>query len=225
MSRATRAWLCLITDRAHVAPDARTRQAELVALDHWLDEALAADLDLIQIRERDLDARDLRRLVRGVVERRGSRPPRILVNDRADVALAAGADGVHLRGDGPPVPDVRTLSAAKWMVGRSVHTVDEIRAHASADYLLFGTVFPGGSKGGGVPTQGLRALEQGSAVGAAPVLAIGGITPARCAAVVAAGAAGVAAIGVFLPPGRHPGAMGPVRGAAALREALRSATR
>ncbi|HKV99128.1 MAG TPA: thiamine phosphate synthase, partial [Vicinamibacterales bacterium] len=92
MNLLARPWLCLVTDRSLVSPDARTPAAALSALEGWLDEALAADLDLIQIRERDLDARTLERLVRGLVERRGARPVRLVVNERADVALAAGAD-------------------------------------------------------------------------------------------------------------------------------------
>jgi thiazole tautomerase (transcriptional regulator TenI) len=100
-----------------------------------------------------------------------------------------------------------------------VHTLDEIRAHATADYLLFGTVFPGGSKGDAA-TQGLDALKRAAAASTVPLLAIGGITPERSAAVVAAGATGVAAIGAFLPARRHPGALGPVRAAEAFRAAM-----
>jgi len=220
VSRLPRPWLCLITNRSLVAPDARTLQAELVALERWLDEALDTDLDLMQIRERDLDAKTLVGLVRRVVARRGTRPVRILVNDRADVALAAGADGVHLRADGPPVPGVRALTDATWIVGKSAHTIEEIQAHVSADYLLFGTVFAGGSKGDAAPAQGLDALAQATTASAVPVVAIGGMTPERSAAVIASGAAGIAAIGVFLPPGRHPGALGPARASAAFRAAL-----
>lgn len=225
MSLLARPWLCLVTDRLLVSPGARTPAAALSAFERWLDEALAADLDVIQIRERDLDARALERLVRGLIERRGERPVRLVVNERADVALAAGADGVHLRADGPPVPDVRALSAGPWLVGRSVHTLDEIRDHATADYLLFGTVFPGGSKGDAVRTQGLDGLARAASTSRVPLLAIGGITPERSAAVVAAGAAGVAAIGAFLPPGRHPGALGPVRAAREFRQALEKVRR
>lgn len=220
MSGLSRPWLCLISNRSLVAPEARTLQAALVALERWLDEALDADLDLIQIRERDLDACTLVELVRRVVARRGARPQRILVNDRADVALAARADGVHLRADGPPVPDVRALAGTSWIVGRSVHTLDEVQAHATADYLLFGTVFSGGSKGDAAPAQGLDALAHATRASRVPIIAIGGITPERSAAVIASGAAGIAAIGAFLPPGRHPGALGPVGAAVAFREAV-----
>jgi thiamine-phosphate diphosphorylase len=201
--------LCLVTDRRQLAPDARTTSHEVAALERWLDDALSADVDLIQIRERDLDAREL-----------GDRAPRIVVNDRADVALAAGADGVHLRGDAPGVDAVRTLGPASWLIGRSVHTIDEVREHAAADYLFFGTVFPGGSKGASAPTQGLEALARAAAASTVPLIAIGGITPARARDAIMHGAAGVAAIGVFLPPGRQPTSLGPIAGARAIREAM-----
>lgn len=209
--------LCLVTDRRQLAPDARTTAAEIAALERWLDEALSADVDLIQIRERDLDARDLSALTRRVLANRGDRAPRIVVNDRADVALAAGADGVHLRGDAPGVDAVRTLGPASWLVGRSVHTIDEIREHAAADYLFFGTVFPGGSKGASAPTQGLDALARAAAASRAPIIAIGGMTSDRAREAVAHGAAGIAAIGAFLAPG------GPGRVAAEFRAAMRKA--
>jgi thiamine-phosphate pyrophosphorylase len=213
--RLTAPCLCLVTDRRQLAPDARTTAAEIAALERWLDDALSADFDLIQIRERDLDARDLSALTRRVLSNRGDRGPRIVVNDRADVALAAGADGVHLRGDGPPVETVRTLGPASWLVGRSVHTIDEVRAHAAADYLFFGTVFPSGSKGAAAPVQGLEALAEAVAASRAPMIAIGGITLDRAREAIALGAAGIAAIGAFLPPRR------PVEAAAELRDAMR----
>jgi thiamine-phosphate diphosphorylase len=138
-----------------------------------------------------------------------------VVNDRADVALAAGADGVHLRSDGPLVADVRGLASepGPWIVGRSVHGVSDAHDHDDADYLLFGTVFAGGSKGEAVPPQGLESLAHAAAASRAPVLAIGGVTPARTRALMAAGAAGVAAIGAFV-------ALGPARAAKAFREAF-----
>lgn len=212
--------LCLVTDRRQLAPDARTTSHEVAALERWLDDALSADVDLIQIRERDLDARELGALTRRVLANRGDRAPRIVVNDRADVALAAGADGVHLRGDAPGVDAVRTLGPASWLIGRSVHTIDEVREHAAADYLFFGTVFPGGSKGASAPTQGLEALARAAAASTVPLIAIGGITPARARDAIMHGAAGVAAIGVFLPPGRQPTSLGPIAGARAIREAM-----
>lgn len=217
MSEPTRPSICLVSDRRLVAPHARTVKAELKALERWLDEAFDADLDLIQIRERDLEGCDLLMLVRRLVSRRGARAPRLVVNDRADVALAADADGVHLRSNGPAVNDVRGLASgsAPWIVGRSVHGIAEIHEHGTADYLLFGTIFPGGSKGGAAPTQGLDGLARAAAASRAPLLAIGGVTPERSREVIAAGAAGIAAIGAFV-------SLGPSRAAKAFRAAFAS---
>jgi len=141
------------------------------------------------------------------------------VNDRADVAAATGADGVHLRGDGPPVSRVRTLRPA-LLVGRSIHTPDEARRHEGADYLIFGTVFAGGSKPAEAPVSGLDGLGAAVAVGATPVIAIGGMTPPRARDAVAAGAAGVAGITIFLPEGRTQDALGPRGAVDALRAAM-----
>jgi thiamine-phosphate pyrophosphorylase len=214
--------LCLVTDRHQLDPDARTERDGALTLARWLEEAVGAGIDLIQLRERDLPARllgDLARTVAGVAS--GTRT-RVVVNDRADVALAAGCDGVHLPGDAPPVARVRALAASPWLVGRSVHSSKDARANADADYLLFGAVYDSGPKIG----RGLDALRAVvAAVGPVPVIAIGGVTVPRAADLVAAGAAGVAAIRLFLPPGRATGALGISAATAALRAAFdRAAT-
>jgi len=142
---------------------------------------------------------------------------RVVVNDRVDVAVAAGAVGAHLRADGPPAAAVRALVPRPWLLGRSVHSTTEARAAAETDYLVFGTVFASASKPPDAPVAGPAALQQTVREAAVPVLAIGGITAARAAACRAAGAAGLAAIGIFLPRGRAPGALGPSAAVAALR--------
>lgn len=197
--------ICLVTDRGRCDPIA---QAEA---------AVDAGIDLIQIRERDLEASILRAFAGDVANRARGTPTLVVVNDRADVAVAAGAAGVHLRAGGPPVARIRALGPAGWIVGRSVHTVDEVQRHPTADYLIFGTVFPSASKGGVAPAQGIAALTAAVRVAAAPVLAIGGVTIERAAQCVAAGAAGIAAIGLFLPEGRAPEALGAARAIRALR--------
>ena len=123
-----------------------------------------------------------------------------MVSDRVDVALAAGAQGVHLRSDGPPGRDVRRLAPEGFIVGRSIHSVDEAAAHGGEgmyDYLLFGTVFRSESKPDGHVPAGLGTLAAACAASAVPVLAIGGIDVARAAQVAGAGASGIAAIGLF----------------------------
>jgi thiamine-phosphate diphosphorylase len=211
--------LCLITDRRRVAPRARTRADEIAALERWLDEACDARVDLIQIRERDLGAKVLVALTTRVVRRAAGRPVRILVNDRVDVARAADAAGVHLRGDGAPAPRVRETVPSSWIIGRSVHSIAEVERSASTDYLVFGTVFSTVSKVGSPSLAGVDGLRAAVSASRVPVLAIGGMTPATAPLVAGAGAAGLAAIGVFLPEGVEPGALGVMRAGEALRAA------
>ena len=235
MPRLPRPCLYAVSDRRLLAAGARTLTEELRQLDHWIDEGIAAGVDVIQIRERDLDAAPLHTLALRATARAGSSATMILVNDRSDVAAAAGAAGVHLRADGPPATRVRAIGPEGWLVGRSVHTPAEAAAAHDADYVLFGTVFPSITKGAGAPhgeardTQRpgerdrLEALRHAVAASAGPVLAIGGITPDRARACISAGAAGVAGIGLFLAAGTVPGAMGMREAVAALREAIATA--
>jgi thiamine-phosphate diphosphorylase len=212
--------LCLVTDRRRLAPGARTSRDEALALTRWLEDAVPAGVDLIQIRERDLPGRLLSDVVRSVGAMTAGSPTRVVVNDRVDVAVAAGADGVHLRGDGPPVGRVRALfqstqhrALSTLLIGRSVHSGAEAQQQRGADYVVFGAVFSSGAK----PGRGLAALRSVVDVTPAPVLAIGGLTVERAAECLMAGAAGVAAIGLFLPPGSAAGALGITAAAAALR--------
>src|SRR5580692_4237782 len=131
--------LCLVTDRRRLAQQARTTRDELAALEAALDEAAAAGIDVIQVRERDLEAADLAAFVARVVRRMRGTVTRVVVNERADVARAADADGVHLRSDGPPVDRIRGWGPPAWWVGRSIHSAAEGEGQQSADYLLFGT--------------------------------------------------------------------------------------
>ena len=210
--------VCLVTDRRRLTPGA-TADQQVEALGRFLDEAIEAGVDLIQVRERDLEARLLCWLVRRAVDHSKARNLRIVVNDRADVALAAGAHGVHLRADSPPVAQVRRLSSG-WTVGRSVHR--DSRPEPDADYLLFGTVFGTSSKPEARPS-GLVPLRDLALSVRQPVLAIGGITPERAGDCRRAGAAGIAAIGAFLPEGLAPGAMGVTAAVRAFRAALAEA--
>lgn len=194
--------ICLVTDRRRLAPNADGRNGcdRLVNL---VGAASRAGVDLIQIRERDLEARDLSKLVeKCMVEVEGT-GSRILVNDRTDVAVTAAADGVHLRSDSIDASSVRSLVPPGFVVGRSIHTAAEavgVARQGSLDYLILGTIFPSPSKTPAHPLTSLDELRRASAGGSVPVLAIGGITLERAEEVVKAGAAGVAAIGLFIPP-------------------------
>ena len=195
--------ICLVTDRQRVSagPDAAERLVDLVA------SASRAGVDLVQIRERDLDGRPLVALVRACLNAARGTRAKVLVNDRADVALAAGAHGVHLRGDSISAARLRTLLPDGAIVGRSVHSAEEAAAavrDAGADYLIFGTLFETASKS---PYHHLATLDDLTdvcrAAGELPVLAIGGMNVERAALVRRAGASGVAGIGLFIPPAGH----------------------
>ena len=185
--------LCMITDRR------RYGAAWQAALVRQVAAAARSGVQLIQVRERDLDGGPLFALVKACISAVAGTDARVLVNVRVDVAMAAGAHGVHLRGDSVAAAHVRRLTARPFLIGRSVHSVEEARRQGSGadlDFLLFGTVFETASKPG-VAAAGLDALRAVAAAAPVPVLAVGGVTPHRLAAVAGAGAAGAAAIGMF----------------------------
>ena len=135
--------LHLITDRRRLSGSGATPTAMRDCLLHQIRHAVDAGVDIVQLREHDLDARALFHLAGKIVGlTRGSRT-RVVVNDRVDVALAAGADGVHLRGDGLHAAIVRRIAPAGFLIGRSVHAVTEAVTEAEgADYLVAGTIWP-----------------------------------------------------------------------------------
>ena len=155
------------------------------------------EVPLLQIREKSLHARVLFDLVaRAAAITRGSKT-RLLVNDRSDVARAAGADGVHLTTHSLPVEVVRKTCGAEFLIGISTHSLDEARAaqEAGADFVVFGPVFETESKRAYGEPQGLDKLrEVARALGEFPVVAIGGITIENVDECFEAGVRGVAAI-------------------------------
>jgi thiamine-phosphate pyrophosphorylase len=185
----------------HFVTDRRRFGLTPAALVERAARAARAGVHVIQVRERDLSDASLLTLVRDIVAAVDGSGVRVLVNDRLDLALAAGAAGVHLRGDSPPASRLRGLSPAGFVLGRSVHTLAEIgdaAADGGCDYLMFGTVFPSAGKAEGHPVAGLDGLARACRRSPLPVIAIGGITAAREAEVAGAGAAGLAAVGWFM---------------------------
>lgn len=182
-----------------------------------LAAAAGAGVNMVQIRERQFDDRALLRFVQEVMAAVQPVGARVILNERTDVALAAGADGVHLKSDGPPAADVRRIVPPGFLIGRSVHSEEEaarIEAAGGCDYLVFGTVFPSSSKPDDHPVGGIDALRRVCAAVTLPVIAIGGVSPARGVAITGAGAAGAAAISLFAEAQDVAGA------AAALEDAL-----
>jgi len=172
-----------------------------VGFDDWLRQLADSGVDAVQVREKDLDDRALFALVRRA---RSLLPSAVLllVNGRADVALAAGADGVHLPAAGLPAAPLRALAARlgrRLVVGRSTHSPQEVEEarREGADYVTFGPLYATPSKAAYGAPPGLDGLRRAAAVGV-PVLALGGVTDAaRLVEAVRAGAAGVAGIRVF----------------------------
>jgi thiamine-phosphate diphosphorylase len=189
---------CLVTDRRRLSSGSAPFAVERQNLLEQVRRAVDDRVDLIHVRERDLEAACLAALVTDIIAIARGASTRVVVNDRLDVALACAANGVHLRGDSISIEAARRLGPPPFLVGRSVHTAAEAEASAGADYLIAGTVFASPSKGEGAPTIGLAGLKAIVTVTSIPVLAIGGITADRVGEVLATGAAGIAAIRLFI---------------------------
>ncbi len=197
----------VITDR-HLRPDLETgRLVEYVR---------ASGADMIQIREKDLGAADLLRCARRGRAPREVGGPEVYVNGRVDVALAVGADGVHLPSAGLPAVEVRRCWGGRLRIGVSAHSVDETRiAEAGgADFVTFGPVFDTPSKRRYGSPVGVGALRE--AVGAVriPVLAIGGIDPETLPLLAGTGISGIAVISAVILAGDMRRAVADLRRAA-----------
>jgi thiamine-phosphate pyrophosphorylase len=195
MSTADRLWppVILVSDR-RLAPVERLVDVARVAAREGL--ALA-----VQLREKDLTAADLLetalRFRQALGADDGAARVAWAINGRFDLALAAGADGVHLPAGGPPVERVRAEVGSRLVLGVSTHSVDEIAvaARAGADYVMFGPIYETPSKAGMGRPQGLAELRRAvAAADPVPVVAVGGITTERAAECRDAGARGAALI-------------------------------
>jgi thiamine-phosphate pyrophosphorylase len=183
--------LCLVTDRA------QTRDRDLVAV---VGECLGAGLPAVQVREKDLPPSDVAGLCRRLRPPTAARGALLIVNDRVDIALAVGADGVQRTSTSLSVEDMRAAADKRVRIGASVHSLAEAvaAATAGAEWLFFGPVYDTPSKRGYGPPQGLAALARVASAVAVPVIAIGGVTPERVAEIRTAGARGVAVISAIL---------------------------
>ncbi len=169
------------------------------ALTQVEDLLLSGQADWVQIRDKELDGRDLMQTVRMVLGMPNPHSVKILVNTRVDVALAAGAAGVHLPSGSIAPSDWRAMTPPGFLVGVSCHSLDDVvRAEREgADYVFYGPVFAPLSKPSDLAPRGLEQLGRVSRSVKIPVLALGGITRENTQACVDAGAAGVAGISMF----------------------------
>jgi thiamine-phosphate diphosphorylase len=192
--------VCLVTDRR------RLGMALRASPERWTDvllsqvaAAVEAGVDLLQLREPDLEGGELFALAARILKDVPASRDRLVINERLDVALSSGAAGVHLRERSMAVVAARRLAPRGFRIGRSVHDVDRAIAAQSADYLIAGTVLSTPSKPGSrlLGWSGLASIVRASE--GRPVFGIGGLTVASAREVAAAGACGIAAIGAFIP--------------------------
>jgi thiamine-phosphate pyrophosphorylase len=177
---------CLITDGTASTNESR-----------WIEHKaawLAAGIELMQIRERDLSARQLADLTRKVLGLPSPRGTKILINDRADVAIACGAHGVHLR-DGSVLPGI--FARPEFLVSVACHSIGDAAKTCGADYIVLAPIFSPLSKRDSRPALGVTAITELAAAITTPVLALGGITAGNARLCIEAGAAGVAGISYF----------------------------
>jgi thiamine-phosphate pyrophosphorylase len=194
-----------VTDRR--ALDANRSSSALASLARRIEALAAAGIDWIQIREKDLAAKEIAALARVVLRRSNADvvdvKPRMVINDRLDVASAVGAGGVHLGENSLPAREARSLvenlGVTDFLVGVSCHSVESAIAavHDGADYIFFGPVFATPSKATYGAPHGTARLAEACRSVSSPVIAIGGITLENAGACFAAGAAGIAAIRLF----------------------------
>ena len=187
--------------RLYAVTDRRALPAG-VTLAQAVEAALDGGVTCLQLREKEASAGEILALARTLLPLCRARMVPLLINDRVDIALAAGADGVHLGQDDLPLPEARALLGPDRILGATAHTVEEaLRAEAQgADYLGVGAMFPTGTKHNVVPTspETLRAICEAVSI---PVVAIGGVTADNLPKLAGCGMAGAAVVSaIFSQP-------------------------
>lgn len=201
-----------------VADPEQSRSGDLAA---DIAAAIAGGVTCVQLRAKHLSDRDALDLATGLASVCRECNVPFLVNDRLDVALAVGADGLHVGLSDLPVHVVRRLAGDRFVIGWSPETGEQVAASAAegADYVGLGPVFPTGSKADAGAAIGLDGLSRRAALAGLPSVGIGGITTESTASIIDAGTDGIAVISAILR------ASDPKEAAAQLRSAVDEAIR
>ena len=180
--------------RLYAVTDRRALPAE-VTLAQAVEAALDGGVTCLQLREKEASAGEILALARTLLPLCRARRVPLLINDRVDIALAAGADGVHLGQEDLPLPEARALLGPDRILGATAHTVEEaLRAQAEgADYLGVGAMFPTGTKTNTIPTSA-DTLKAICAAVSIPVVAIGGVNAENLPTLAGTGIAGAAVV-------------------------------
>lgn len=210
--------LYLITDRSALGPGALGVD-RLVRMIH---DAAASGVDLVQIRERDLAAHELVTVCQRAREAVEGTRLRLLVNDRFDVALASGIDGVHLTTRSIPTRVVRAVCGDGFLVGQSTHSAEEVAGAEAggASFVVCGPVFDTPSKRSLGAPLGPAVVSGIASTARIPVLALGGVSRETAAEACGAGVAGIAAIRLFQDAWLEGGAASLATLVSDLREAI-----
>jgi thiamine-phosphate pyrophosphorylase len=165
-----------------------------------VEDALEGGVTMVQLREKDASAREFYEIALKVRALTKSRRIPLVINDRLDIALATGADGLHIGQSDLPLPDARRLAGKALFIGVSVSSPEEAaRAEAEgADYLGAGAVYPTGSKADAGDAIGLERFRLICSAVKIPVVGIGGVNAENAEALMRAGAAGISVISALL---------------------------
>ncbi len=188
-----------INERLYLITDGSS-EVNMAGLLQRVKEALKGGVRIVQLREKGLGGRTLLELALKMREVTAAFGARLLINDRIDVALLSGADGVHLGRSSVSASEARGILGPGRLIGVSTHSLDEARAAEAdgADFVTFGPVYPTPSKACYGPPVGIQALKEASSSIRVPVYAIGGVKKENLREVVAAGAFGAAVISAVL---------------------------
>jgi thiamine-phosphate pyrophosphorylase len=193
----------MMLSRLYAIADAQLLAAREIPLENYAHQLRGAGVELVQYRDKSGSPRAILRAASTLREVFAGTPARLILNDRADLAVLANFDGVHVGQNDLSPADARRVVGPSKLVGVSTHTDDQVRAAAltPADYIAIGPIYSTSTKPDAEKPVGLEGIRRARALTTKPLVAIGGITRANARSVIDAGADSVAIISAFFAPG------------------------